>query len=130
MTEPAPFSFSLLATAVVVLGPTLGPYTLVLFAAGAGTAMALAATPTATRLEGIRFIVLGTFVSLLLTGPAAWLIEKYTDVPGNVALIPVAFVLGLLRGRLYPLITQLADVVATFAASLASAVANRKGGGQ
>ena len=130
MTEPTPASFSLLATAIMVLGPTLGPYTMVLFAAGVGTAMALAAAPSMTRLEGIRFMAAGTMVALLLTSPVAWMIEKYTEVPAHIALIPVAFVLGLLRGRLYSLTNTLIDFAATAVGGFFTAVANRKGGGQ
>lgn len=131
MTDPAtPIPLVLVATAVAVAGPVLGPYALIVFAACAGTGLALSATPTGTRWAGAKFMAMGTLVALLLTGPVVWLVEKYTAVPANIALIPVAFALGAARSQLYPFITKLLDAVAAGASAFSTAAANWKGGGQ
>ncbi|MDB5731040.1 MAG: hypothetical protein JWQ03_935 [Variovorax sp.] len=107
MTEPGPVSFSLLAAAIALLGPVLGPYALVVFAAGVGAAAALSKRPpaeSAPRWYGIKFLAMGTTVALLLTGPCIWVVTKYTDMPANIALIPVAFALGLAKTKFTDLI--------------------------
>lgn len=130
MTEPGPVTFSLLAAAVAVAGPVIGPYALVVFAATVGCALVMSAEPIPSRWAGLKFIVMGTAVALLLTGPALWAIQKYTDIPGNIALVPVAFVLGLARNKLVGLINQALDAFAAAANAALSAAANRRGGGQ
>ena len=49
---------------------------------------------------------------LLLTGPLAWLVERYTEVPANIALIPVAVAIGVARTKLVPFIHKLLSALA------------------
>jgi hypothetical protein len=128
MTEPGPASFSLFAAFVAVLGPVLGPYALIVFAAGVGAAMALSTNAPTTRLEGAKFLAMGTLLAIVLTSPCVWLVTHYTDVPANIALIPVAFVLGLAKAKLFTLINLALDGMA----ATAGAIFNRgqRGGGQ
>lgn len=130
-TEPAgPVSLSLVGLFIAVLGPTVGPYTLILFAAVVGGLLALSVEKPGTRLEGIRFMAVGTLVALLLTSPMVWAVTAYTDVPANVALVPVAFVLGACRSQLLAVIKQVIDMAAAAVGAFLNAAANRKGGGQ
>lgn len=106
MTEPGPISFSLLAAAVALLGPILGPYALILFAACVGSALALSREPSGTRWAGVKFIAMGALVALLITGPLVLAAQTYLNVPANIALIPVAFALGAARNGLLMLIDK------------------------
>lgn len=133
MTEPAgPVSFSLLAVAIAALGPVLGPYALIIFAAGIGAMVALSthkADPEAPRWAGVKYVAMGTLIALMLTGPCIWLVMRlFPEVPANIALIPVAFVLGLARNKLVDLINLALDGIA----ATTGAIFNRgpKGGGQ
>lgn len=130
MSEPGPISFSLLAAAIAVAGPVLGPYALVVFASAVGCALVMSTEPMPSRWAGVRFIAMGTCVSLLLTGPALWAIQRWTDIPASIALVPVAFLLGLARNRLITFVNQALDAVAAAVSALITAAANRRGGGQ
>lgn len=130
MSEPGPISFSLLAAAVALLGPVLGPYALIVFAAGVGCALVLSVEEMPTRWAGVRFIAIGMAVALLLTGPIVWAVTTYTDVPAHIALIPVAFCLGLARNQLISFITQVLDAIAAGFSAALQAAANRRGGGR
>lgn len=110
MTEPAgPISFSLFGIFVAALGPVLGPYALIIFGAGVGAGLALSAHKPSTRWEGVKFWLLATAIALLLTAPIVWAVGKYSDVPAEVALIPVAFVLGAAKPHLMRLISTVLD---------------------
>jgi hypothetical protein len=130
MTEPGPVSFSLLGAAVAVLGPVLGPYALIVFAAGIGAGLALSVEKPANRWEGFKFWLLATTIALILTGPCVWAVEHYSDVPANIALIPVAFVLGAARSHIGCFVNQALDAIAAAANAALQAAANRRGGGQ
>jgi Na+/melibiose symporter-like transporter len=130
MTEPGPVSFSLVGAAVALAGPVLGPYALVVFAAGVGAGLALSVEKPPTRWAAFRFWLLATAIALLLTGPACWIVDHYTDVPSNIALIPVAFVLGAARTHIGSFINQALDAIAAAVGAALQAAANRRGGGQ
>ena len=128
MTEPGPISFSLLGAAVAMLGPALGPYALVVFAAGVGASLALSREPTASRWSGFKFVAMGILVSLCVTGSLVWAVNAYLGVPGNIALVPVAFFLGAARSGLLQLIDKALDAVAAALGGLTGNAANRRGG--
>lgn len=110
MTEPAgPISFSLFGIFVAALGPVLGPYVLIVFGAGVGAGLALSVHKPTTRWEGIKFWALATAIALLLTAPLVWAVDKYTAVPAEVALIPIAFVLGAAKPYLMKLISTVLE---------------------
>lgn len=127
MQDHASSQFTLVGVFTIWLGPIVGPYLLIVFAAVAGAGLALQVEKPTTRWEGLKFLTLSTLVALLLTGPLAWLVEKYTDVPANVALIPVAVVLGLARSKLVSLTHRLLDAIAAGASAAFKAAAERGG---
>jgi hypothetical protein len=59
MTEPGPVSFSLLGAAVAVLGPVLGPYALIVFAAGIGAGLALSVEEDRQPLGRLQVLAAG-----------------------------------------------------------------------
>src|SRR5687768_9942422 len=128
MTEPGPLSFSLVAIAAAALGPVLGPYALIAFAAAVGSLLALSREPAGTRLEGLRFILMGALLALVFTTPVVWAVEKYLDVPARIALVPVAAVLGAFRNHVLTLIKHALDAIP---AALGAFLNSRgRGGGQ
>lgn len=130
MTEPAgPISFSLLAIFIAWLGPVFGPYALILFAAGVGSLLALSRQSAGTRWEGVKYVALGSAITLLLTGPVVWAIETYFDIPARIAMVPVAFVLGAFRDQVLSLIKQALEwLPAAFGAVFNAAGRGRSGG--
>lgn len=127
MAEPGPVSFSLLGAAVALAGPVLGPYALIVFAAAVGSALALSVEKPSSRWEGLKFLLMGALIALLITGPIVWAVAAFTPVPANIALVPVAFVLGAARNQLLSLIKQALDALAAAAGAFLNA---RRGGGQ
>lgn len=128
MTEPAgPITFSLLGAFVALLGPILGPYALIVFAAAVGAVLAMSAQPMPTRWAGVRFVLMGAAIALLITGPLIWACQKYLGIPGNIALVPVAFMLGLKRDGLISLVNKLVDGLAAAVASFTSSAGQRGG---
>lgn len=130
MTEPGPVSFSVVAAAVAIAGPVLGPYALLVFAAGVGAGLALSAEKPLTRWAGVRFWLLATAIALLLTGPCVALLAHYTDVPANVSFIPMAFLLGAARRHIGSFVQQALDAITAAASAALQAAANRRGGGE
>lgn len=94
-----------------LLGPILGPYALIAFGAVVGSLLAMSRTPTATRIDGLKFIVIGVLVALVITGAAVWAVEKYLGIPGNIALLPLSFVIGASRNSLLSLIDWFFDAL-------------------
>jgi hypothetical protein len=131
MQEPSPLTFSLVAVFVTWLGPVLGPYALILFAAAAGSVLLYSNKPSnacAPRWGGVKFVALGTVIAMLLTSPFVWLLHKYTSVPPEIALIPVAFVLGVGRDHLVTFTNQVLEAMAAAFGAFLSAVAGARGG--
>jgi hypothetical protein len=112
MSDTSSSNATLLGIFIVWMGPTLGPYALIVFAALAGAGLALTVEKPGNWWDGIRFLALSTVIALLLTGPLAWLVERYTEVPANIALIPVAVAIGVARTKLVPFIHKLLSALA------------------
>ena len=109
--------YSIFAGAGIIgalLGPVLGPLVMLLFAAVMGGLLAMGRTSTHTRWEGVRFLAVGVGISLVLTGLAVWLVERYTTVPGNIALMPVAFIIAASRNSLLGFIERALESLASF----------------
>lgn len=106
MQEPSNTFFVLVAFIVALLGPVLGPLVLLVFAAAMGSLLAMSKTPTPTRWDGAKFIAVGVGISFVMSGLACWLVEKYTPIPGNVALMPVAFAIAASRNSVLVLIDK------------------------
>lgn len=123
MAEPSTSAFVVTGAIAVILGPVLGPFALLLFGAFAGSLLALSKVPTMTRWQGVQFIVVGMVIALALTGVAVWMVEKYTPLPGNLAMMPLAFALSAGRDFLLKLIERGVNALGTFF----DALAQRKG---
>lgn len=108
---PTTLTFVVTGGAATVLWPFLGPYALIAFGAVVGSLLAMSRTPTPTRWDGVKFVGIGVFVAMAITGPCVWVIEKWTNFPGHVVLMPVAFFIAAMRGRLLPLMDRLFDLV-------------------
>jgi len=130
MSEPASTSitFSLLAAFVAWLGPVLGPYALIVFAAGVGALLALTRQPTGTRLGGLAYVGMSSLIALLVTGPIVWAIEHYFQVPANIALIPVAFILGAFRDQVLAVTKQAIEWVPTAFGAILNPAGRGRGG--
>lgn len=124
MHEPTFSAFAFTGLIAAALGPVLGPLVLLMFAAVMGALLAMGRIETMTRMEGLKFVLVGVGISLVLTGFAVWLVETYTAIPGNIALMPLAFVIAAARNSLLGLIDKALDAIATFL----NAFANSRGG--
>lgn len=116
--QPTSWAFVVLGFVTTVLGPVIGPFALLLFGAVAGSLLALGPASSMTRMEGVRFVFVGVCLSLALTGFAVWLVEKYTTIPGNIALMPLAFAIAAGRDQLLVLIKRGANAMGTFLEAL------------
>lgn len=126
MNEPTFPAFALTGIIAAFLGPILGPMALVLFAAVMGGLLAMSKTPTPTRVEGIKFLAVGVGIAFVLTGAVVWAVERYTPIPGNIALAPVAFFIAAARGALLTLIDKAVEAAGNFL----NALSGQKGNGQ
>lgn len=104
----------IVATGVLsaLLGPILGPYALIAFGAVVGSLLAMSRTPTVSRMDGLKFIAIGVLVALAITGAAVWAVEKYLGIPGNIALLPLSFVIGASRNSILGLMDKAFDALA------------------
>lgn len=125
MQEPTFNAFALVGLLAAALGPVLGPLVLLMFAAVMGGMLAMGRMGAMTRWEGFRFIAVGVGISMVLTGSAVWAVQTYTSIPGNIALMPVAFLIAAMRNSLLTVMDKLVDAVGTFF----NAFAGRKGNG-
>ncbi|MCY1168499.1 hypothetical protein D9M73_84960 [compost metagenome] len=126
VNEPTFSAFAWTGVVAAALGPVFGPMALLVFAAVMGSLLTMSRTTTATRWDGFKFLAVGVGLSLVLTGAAVWAVEKYTPVPGNIALMPMAFLIAAGRNSLLGLI----ELAIGAAGAFLTMFANRKGGGQ
>lgn len=111
MAEPTATSagVSLTVLSVALLGPTLGPYALIAFAALAGALWPLSAMSTATRIDGARLLLRCTLTAILLTVFLASIIERVWGMPVNESLAPVALMIGAMGNGWRPVFGSLGD---------------------
>lgn len=117
-----------LAVALVTLlvGPKLaayvGPYVVIGAAGMTGAAFALSRREPGRRLGAIAYIVIMTFLSVLLTVPAALMLEHVSgELTATWALGPIALAIGYFGD-------QLPDIARWFGARLARMIETRTGG--
>ena len=126
MAEPTTATFIGAGAATALLGPVLGPYTMIVFGAVAGSMLAMGRASTdqydgsawyAKYLEAARFVLVGVLMATAITGFVAYLLEKYFEIPSSIALMPVAAAIGVGRNALLGLIdalfTRLAALIGT-----------------
>lgn len=111
MAEPTATSagVSLTVLSVALLGPTLGPYALIAFAALAGALWPLSASNTGTRLSGAWLLLRCTLTAILLTVFLASIIERLWGMPVNESLAPVALMIGAMGNGWRPVFGSLGD---------------------
>jgi len=126
MHEPTFSVFAATGVIAALLGPVLGPLAFVLFAAVMGGLLAMSRTTTTTRWDGFKFLAVGVGISFVLTGLVVWAVQEYTPVPGNIALMPVAFLIAASRNSLLDLIDKAIEAAGSFL----SLFGKRKGDGQ
>lgn len=123
MNEPTYTAFAITGAVAAFLGPVLGPLVLLLFASVMGGLLAMGRVTTMTRWEGVRFVAVGVGISLVLTGFAVWAVEAYTSIPGNIALMPLAFAIAAARNAIL-------DLIETLVAGAGRFLGGNKGSGQ
>lgn len=97
MAEPTTTGgISLTVIFIATLGPLLGPYALIAFAALAGALWPLSAQTTATRAEGAWLLLRCTLTAIILTVFLSTLLYRLWGVPVNEALAPVSLLIGAL----------------------------------
>ena len=114
MAEPTSSAgVSIAALAIALAGPLAGPYSLILFAALAGSLWPLSAAATITRTAGAWLVLRCTLTSVVLTGGAsAWMATQY-GWQINELIAPVAFVFGALGNGWRAVLDTIGGVVSS-----------------
>jgi hypothetical protein len=112
-TEPSSGAFIVTSAFIALLGPVLGPFALLLFGAVAGSMLAMGKAASMSRWDGFWFVMVGIVISLSLTGLAVWAVERWTAIPGNLVLVPIAFALSAGRDYILALIKRVFDALGT-----------------
>lgn len=113
-------AFIITGAAAAMLGPIFGPAVLMLFAAVIGGLLALRSEKTDSKLEAFGFICVAVCLSLALTGTGVWLVERFTPIPGSLAVMPVACGFAAARNLIIDFISKMLDAVVS--------IFSRKGG--
>jgi hypothetical protein len=97
MAEPtsSAASVGIAAAFAALLGPTFGPYAVIVWAAFAGAMWPLSKRPTATRLAGVLFVLRVVATATIVTVPAAVAMEQQLGVPVHHAIGLVALGIGM-----------------------------------
>lgn len=93
------------------LGPALGPLSLIIFAAVAGSALAMRRVKMESLWHGAWFILVGVLTALCLAGSIAWALDHYYDVPWHVTLLPSSFLISLGRNVLQPMVERMGGML-------------------
>jgi hypothetical protein len=83
------------AAFAALLGPTFGPYAVIIWAAFAGAMWPLAKRPATTRLTGALFVLRLVATATIVTMPAAIFVEQRLGVPVHHAIGLVALAIGM-----------------------------------
>jgi len=94
-TSSAAASVGIAAAFAALLGPTFGPYAVIVWAALAGAMWPLAKRPATTRMAGVWFVVRVVALATIVTMPAAIFIEQRFGVPVHHAIGLVALAIGM-----------------------------------
>jgi magnesium-transporting ATPase (P-type) len=71
MAEPTTPSFIIAGAVATALGPVFGPGVLIAFGAVAGSMLALSKATTSNWRDALKFILVGVFIAIAITGAAA-----------------------------------------------------------
>lgn len=104
MAEPTATGagISLTVLSVAALGPVLGPYALIAFAALAGALWPLSTADTSTTAAGAWLLLRCTLTAVVLTFFIAQIAERMWGFPVNESLAPVALLIGALGNGWQP----------------------------
>jgi hypothetical protein len=128
MAEPSTSSISITALAIAVLGPMMGPYALIVFAALAGALWPLSTMPTVTRMQGAAFLVRVVALAVVLTGTAAYWIETKYKVPAVESVALVAFCIGAMGNGWRPVLQGLRGALVNLVSRLGEQRGDQQGG--
>lgn len=115
MSEPisagASSAFILTGAVGAFFGPVYGPVILMLFSALMGAMLALQGTKIepSTHWESAKFVLLAIGLSMTLTGTGVWVLERFTPLPGSLAIMVVAFFFAAARNLILDAIKRLLD---------------------
>jgi len=110
MVEPSTSAgITLTVISVAILGPMVGPYALIVFAALAGAMWPLSASATETRLSGAWLLLRCTLTAVVLTAFLARLLDRLWAIPVNESLAPVAMFIGALGNGWRPVFAAIGD---------------------
>lgn len=96
-----------------IAGPVYGPAVLMLFGAIIGSLLSLQGTKTESFSAAFRFFIVAVGLSLALTGLGVWLVERFTPLPGSLALMPVALGFAAARTMIIDTIQKVLDRLIT-----------------
>lgn len=115
MAEPASTSgISIVAVSVAILGPTLGPYSAIAFAALAGSTWPLSGSKTLSRIDGFLLMLRCTLMAIVLTVFIAGVIDKLWAIPAIEVLAPVAFIIGAMGNGWRPVFSSIGAALSAF----------------
>lgn len=131
MQEPPAAAFVATGAIAAALGPIVGPFSLIAFGAVAGSMLAMGKADTATRWEGVRFVIAGVLIALAITGTLVWLIQlMWPAIPSHVLLMPVAAVIGAARNKLLDVMNRILDKGGDLLGRFLDVLGPKKGGDQ
>lgn len=119
---------SLFVLLVATLGPTAGPYSLIVGAAIAGALWPLSGMTNTTRLQGAYFLARIVLTAICISGGAAVLLHNHFDVPLVEGMSIVAFGVGAIGNGWRSIFTSLADGVMAILKGIGSGAGNKSSG--
>lgn len=108
-------SVSLMLLFVAALGPTAGPWALIVASSIGGSMWPLLGTPTATRADSLLLMLRCAIVSLTATSLIAGFLERTYGVPVSESLAFVALVLSAMGNGWHPIFSALSRQAARIA---------------
>lgn len=112
-----PVATSLLVVFIAWLGPVVGPYALIVFAAAAGCLVPLTRRKEGTRIDGVLYLITAVGLALVFVAPLAYALDRWASLPAHIVLAPLAAIVGIFRD-------QLLEAGGTWVAGLPAALAN------
>lgn len=104
---------------ILFLGPVLGPFSLLLFSAVVGALLAMSTKELeGDRWAGARYLAVSVGMAMVLSSSAMWAVTRYTNVPADVALMPVAFFLAAGREYMLGVVQRVMAALGDFLAGL------------
>ncbi len=96
MAEPNTSGASVVALAIAAIGPTAGPYSLIVMASLAGAMWPLSTMPHTTKTAGAFFLLRIVTTAILCTGTVSWFLAAHFDLPIYESMSVAAFGIGAL----------------------------------